>query len=92
MNKSELVLKIAEHGKFTKKDTERFLESFVDVVEAALKSGEKIQLIGFGSFEVRQRAARKGMNPQTKKEITIPATKSPVFKAGKQLKDAVNSK
>jgi DNA-binding protein HU-beta len=90
VNKSELVARIAELGGFTKKDTERFLEAFTSVIEAALKSGDKVQLIGFGSFEVRQRGARKGMNPQTKKEIVIPATKAPTFKAGKQLKDAVN--
>ena len=75
-----------------KKATEETLNAFVEVVEATLKKGEKVQLVGFGSFEVRKRAARKGRNPQTKEEIKIPASKAPVFKAGKALKDLVNKK
>ena len=90
MNKAELVAKIAEESKLTKKAAETALEAFVTSVEGALKKGEKVQLVGFGTFEVRQRAARKGRNPQTKAEIKIPASKAPVFKAGKGLKDIIN--
>lgn len=89
MNKTDLIAKIAESADLTKKDAEKALNAFVEGVESALKAGDKVQLVGFGSFEVRQRAARKGRNPQTKQEITIPASKVPVFKAGKALKDAV---
>ena len=92
MNKAELVAKIAEESKLTKKAAETALEAFVKSVEGALKNGEKVQLVGFGTFEVRQRAARKGRNPQTKAEIKIPASKAPVFKAGKALKELVNKK
>ena len=90
MNKSDLVAAIAAKTGDTKKSAEEALNAFVDVVTAALVKGEKVQLVGFGSFEVRKRAARKGRNPQTKEEIKIPASKSPVFKAGKALKDVVN--
>lgn len=90
MNKSELVNSIAEKSGLTKKDAEKSLNAFVESVEETLVSGEKLQLVGFGSFEVRERAERKGRNPQTKAEITIPASKSPVFKVGKVLKDLVN--
>ena len=92
MNKAELIAKIAEESKLTKKAAETALDAFVTSVEGALKKGEKVQLVGFGTFEVRQRAARKGRNPQTKAEIKIPASKAPVFKAGKALKDVVNKK
>lgn len=92
MNKAELIAKIAEESKLTKKAAETALDAFVKSVEGALKDGEKVQLVGFGTFEVRQRAARKGRNPQTKAEIKIPASKAPVFKAGKALKDLVNKK
>ena len=92
MNKAELIAKIAEESKLTKKAAEATLDAFVVSVESALKNGEKVQLVGFGTFEVRQRAARKGRNPQTKAEIKIPASKAPVFKAGKALKDLVNKK
>lgn len=92
MNKAELIAKIAEESKLTKKAAETALDAFVTSVEEALKDGEKVQLVGFGTFEVRQRAARKGRNPQTKEEIKIPASKAPVFKAGKALKDLVNKK
>ena len=92
MNKAELIAKIAEESKLTKKAAETALDAFVTSVEGALKNGEKVQLVGFGTFEVRQRAARKGRNPQTKEEIKIPASKAPVFKAGKALKDLVNKK
>ena len=92
MNKAELIAKIAEESKLTKKAAETALDAFVTSVETALKSGEKVQLVGFGTFEVRERAARKGRNPQTKAEIKIPASKAPVFKAGKALKELVNKK
>ena len=90
MNKSDLVSKIAEKGALSKKDAEKALNAFMDSVEEALVNGDKIQLVGFGSFEVRERAERKGRNPQTKAEIVIPATKTPIFKSGKALKDLVN--
>ena len=90
MNKGELIAKIAEESKLTKKAAEAALDAYVSSVEGALKKGEKVQLVGFGTFEVRQRAARKGRNPQTKAEIKIPASKAPVFKAGKALKETVN--
>ncbi len=89
MNKTELIAKIADNSGLSKKDSEKALGAFIDAVGATLKKGDKIQLVGFGTFEVRKRAARKGRNPQTKKEITIPASKVPVFKAGKALKDIV---
>ncbi len=92
MNKAELIAKIAEESKLTKKAAETALDAFIVSVENALKNGEKVQLVGFGTFEVRDRAARKGRNPQTKAEIKIPASKAPVFKAGKALKDLVNKK
>ena len=92
MNKADLIAKIAEESKLTKKAAEAALDAFVVSVESSLKKGEKVQLVGFGTFEVRQRAARKGRNPQTKAEIKIPASKAPVFKAGKALKELVNKK
>lgn len=92
MNKAELIAKIAEESKLTKKAAETALDAFVATVESALKAGDKVQLVGFGTFSVRERAARKGRNPQTKAEIKIPASKAPVFKAGKALKDLVNNK
>ena len=92
MNKSDLVAAIAAKTGETKKSAEESLNAFVDVVTEALVKGDKVQLVGFGSFEVRKRAARKGRNPQTKEEIKIPASKAPVFKAGKALKDLVNNK
>ena len=92
MNKSDLVAAMAAKIGDTKKSAEETLNAFVDVVTEALVKGDKVQLVGFGSFEVRKRAARKGRNPQTKEEIKIPASKAPVFKAGKALKDLVNNK
>ena len=92
MNKSELIAAIATKTGETKKDAEATLNAFVNVVSETLAKGDKVQLVGFGSFEVRKRAARKGRNPQTKEEIKIPASKAPVFKAGKALKDLVNNK
>ena len=92
MNKTELIAAIAAKTGETKKDAEATLNAFVNVVSETLAKGDKVQLVGFGSFEVRKRAARKGRNPQTKEEIKIPASKAPVFKAGKSLKDLVNKK
>lgn len=92
MNKSDLIAAIAAKTGETKKDAEATVNAFIDVVTESLAKGEKVQLVGFGSFEVRRRAARKGRNPQTKEEIKIPASKAPVFKAGKALKDLVNKK
>ena len=90
MNKSDLVTSISEKTELSKKDAEKSLNAFVESIEEALAKGEKVQLVGFGSFEVRERAARKGRNPQTKEEISIPASKAPIFKVGKVLKDKVN--
>lgn len=90
MNKAELIRSMSEKGDITKVDAEKALNAFVESIEEALVNGDKVQLIGFGSFEVRERAARKGRNPQTKEEITIEASKAPVFRVGKALKDLVN--
>ncbi len=90
MNKTELVEAIAEKSQLTKKDSETALKAFIDVVTEALKNGDKIQLVGFGTFEVAERAARDGRNPQTGEAMEIPAARVPKFKAGKSLKDAVN--
>ena len=92
MNKSDLIAAMAAKTGSTKKDAEATLNAFVEVVTDSLVKGDKVQLVGFGSFEVRKRAARKGRNPQTKEEIKIPASKAPVFKAGKALKDLVIKK
>ena len=91
MNKAELVAAIAEKTELSKKDSEKALKAFVDVVTEELKKGEKIQLVGFGTFEVSERAAREGRNPQTGETMTIAASKAPKFKAGKALKDAINA-
>lgn len=91
MNKTELIAAIAEKTELSKKDSEKALKAFIDVVTEELKKGEKIQLVGFGTFEVTERAARTGRNPQSGKEMTIPASKAPKFKAGKALKDEVNA-
>ena len=92
MNKAELVTALAAKTGESKKATETSLDALVDVIKETMKKGEKIQLVGFGTFEVRKRAARKGRNPQTKEEIKIPASKAPAFKAGKQFKELVNKK
>ncbi len=89
MTKAELVSAIAEKTELTKKDSEKALAAVVDSITEALKKGDKVALVGFGTFEVRTRAARQGINPQTKKKINIPATKVPAFKAGKALKEVV---
>lgn len=89
MTKTDLIDKIAEKTGLTKKDSGKALDAFIESVKEALAAGDKVQIVGFGSFEVRERAARKGLNPQTKSPIDIPARRVPVFKAGKDLKDAV---
>ena len=91
MNKTELVAAIAEKAGLSKKDAEGAVKAFTDTVAEQLKAGEKIQLVGFGTFEVAERAARTGKNPQTGEAIKIPASKAPKFKAGKDLKDVVNT-
>ena len=91
MNKTELVAAMSEKAELSKKDAEGALKAFIDVVTDELKKGEKVQLVGFGSFEVSERAAREGINPLTKKPMSIPASKAPKFKAGRGLKDAVNA-
>ncbi|MCI9377404.1 MAG: HU family DNA-binding protein [Eubacterium sp.] len=90
MNKAELVAAIADRTGLSKKDAEAALKAFTDVVAEELKKGEKIQLVGFGTFEVSERAERVGRNPQTGAEMKIPASKAPKFKAGKALKDMIN--
>ncbi len=92
MNKTELVAAVAEKAGLTKKDAEAAVKAFTDVVSAQLKKGDKIQLVGFGTFEVSKRAAREGRNPQTGAVMKIPASKAPKFKPGKALKDLVNKK
>ena len=91
MNKTELIAAIAEQAEISKKDAEKALKAFVDVVTEQLKEGEKVQLVGFGTFEVSERAAREGRNPQTGKTMSIAACKVPKFKVGKALKDAVDA-
>ena len=91
MSKTELVAAVAEQADISKKDAEKVLKAFVDVVTEEMKKGEKVQLVGFGTFEVSERAAREGRNPQTGKTMKIEACKAPKFKAGKALKDAVNA-
>ena len=90
MNKADLVAAMAEKAGVSKKDAEASLKAFTDVVAEELKKGEKIQLVGFGTFEVSERPARTGRNPQTGAEMTIAASKAPKFKAGKALKDSLN--
>ena len=90
MNKTELVAAIAEKTELSKKDSEKALKAFIDVVTEELQKGEKILLVGFGTFEVAERAAREGRNPLTGEKMQIEASKAPKFKAGKALKDAVN--
>lgn len=89
MNKMELISAIAEKAELSKKDAEKALTAVVESISEALQAGDKVQLIGFGSFEIKNREARIGRNPKTKEEIRIPASKTPVFKAGKALKDKV---
>ncbi len=90
MNKTELIAQIAEKSGLSKKDAEKALTAALDTITAALCAGEKVQLVGFGSFETKHREARTGRNPRTNEPIEIAASTTPVFKAGKALKDAVN--
>lgn len=90
MTKTELVAKVAEKAGLSKKDADKAANAVIDSIVEALASGDKVQLVGFGTFEVRERPERKGRNPRTKEEITIPASSLPVFKAGKSFKDAVS--
>ena len=92
MNKTELIAAIAEHAESSKKDAEKALKAFVDIVGEELKKGEKVQMVGFGTFEVSERPERAGRNPQTGEVMQIAASKTPKFKAGKALKDLVNVK
>ncbi len=89
MNKTDLIGVVAEKAGLSKKDSEKAVNSVIDSIVEALKAGEKVTLVGFGAFEAKERAARVGRNPQTKQEIHIPATRIPVFKAGKALKDTI---
>ena len=91
MNKTELIAEIAERAELSKKDAEKALKAFTDVVADELVKGEKVQLVGFGTFEVSERAAREGRNPKSGEPVRIEASKSPKFKAGKALKDMVNA-
>lgn len=90
MNKTELIAAVAQEAEMTKRDAEKAVKAVVDVIGAALEKGEKVQIIGFGTFEVRQRKAREGHNPSSGKLIQIPASKTPAFKVSKQLKEKVN--
>lgn len=91
MNKTEMIAVMASKTEFTKIDTEKALAAFMDIVKEELVKGEKVQLVGFGTFEVAERAERQGRNPQTGESMIIPASKSPKFKAGKALKSAINN-
>ena len=91
MNKTELIASVAQKTELTKKDSEKAVKAVFDTVAEELAAGGKVQVIGFGTFEVRERAAREGRNPQNGKTITIKASKSPAFKAGKGLKEQVNA-
>ena len=90
MNKAELINAVAEKAGLSKKDTETVVNATIDVIAGALADADKVQLVGFGAFEVKSRAERTGRNPKTKEEIKIPASKVPVFKPGKALKDTVS--
>lgn len=89
MNKTELIATVAEVAALSKKDAEKAVNATFDAITAALEAGEKVSLVGFGAFDVKERAARMGRNPRTKEEVEIPASRVPQFKAGKALKDAV---
>ena len=92
MNKAELIVTLAEKADLNKKDAEKVLNAFVDTINESLAAGEKVQLIGFGTFDVKERPARVARNPRTGDEIKVAASKAPVFKAGKAFKDAINKK
>lgn len=90
MNKTDLIAAVAAKSELSKKDAEKAVNAFIGSIEEALKTNEKVSIVGFGTFETKSRAARKGHNPLTGKEIDIPASKAPSFKAGKALKDSLN--
>ena len=90
MNKADLINALAERNGITKKEADKAVSSVLEIIEEALKNGDKVQIMGFGSFEVKERAAKEGINPRTKEKMPIPASKLPAFKAGKALKDAVS--
>ncbi len=90
MNKTDLIAAVAEKSELSKKDAEKAVTAFLSSIEESLKAGEKVSIVGFGTFEAKVRPARKGHNPQTREEIDIPASKLPTFKAGKALKDSLN--
>lgn len=92
MTKAELISAVAEQSGFSKKDSEKALNAVVNAITDALVKGDKVQIVGFGTFEVRERAAKEAINPRTKEKIPVPAKKAPAFKAGKALKDAVDAK
>ena len=92
MNKTELIAAMSEEAGLTKKDAEKALDAFTDTVSKALTAGDKVQLVGFGTFEVRDKKEKEAINPRTKEKVLVPARKSPAFKAGKALKDAVDVK
>lgn len=92
MNKTDLIKNVAESAELTKKDAEKAIKAVFEEISQALAEGDKVQIIGFGTFEVRQRKAREGRNPSNNEPIQIEASKTPAFKAGKQLKDLVNNK
>ena len=92
MNKAELIAVVAEKSGLSKKDAEKAVNATIDAVTESLQGGDKVQLVGFGVFEVKERAARMGRNPKTKEQISIPASSVPVFKAGKAFKDAIDTK
>jgi DNA-binding protein HU-beta len=92
MNKTDLIVKVAETSELSKKDATKAVDAVFDSISEALQSGDKVQLVGFGNFEVRERSARKGRNPQTGDEIEIPASKLPAWKPGKTIKDLVDKK
>ena len=89
MNKAELITAVAEKTGLSKKDSEKAINATFDTITLAMEAGEKVQLVGFGAFDIKERASRIGRNPKTKEEIEIPASRVPVFKAGKALKDAI---
>ncbi|ASS65119.1 HU family DNA-binding protein [Paenibacillus sp. D51F] len=91
MNKTDLIAKVSELTELSKKDATKAVDAVFDAISDALQAGDKVQLVGFGNFEVRERQARKGRNPQTGEEIEIPASKTPAFKPGKSLKDLVSN-
>ena len=92
MNKAELIAEVAEKTGLSKKDTEKAVNAALDTITASLENGEKVSLVGFGVFDVKEREARMGRNPRTKEEVEIPASRVPVFKAGKALKEAIDNK